>query len=264
MELDCCENKGSSSKIKMDVYNKDMITNSKDSFINPQQQQQSNNELIITANSKNMNMVNKRRPQQSNVITERRSVNRRSSLMPRSKALLRVIDQTDEDSHLGDIEMRREYETTTQLKNMDNSIETLQQGVPPASWTKMVDMPLYQCSKLNPEIEMTNFQLENTIYNKTIKRKASAEDRLFDPYPIPISLKRRAVSPSLSLNGSPILSDFSSPPIPSTSSSYSFFNSYFGGTASANAAARAQQKPSSNSTFNLHEASGGLSRMSLE
>ncbi|KAI9485926.1 MAG: hypothetical protein EXX96DRAFT_465613, partial [Benjaminiella poitrasii] len=193
---------------------------------------------------------------------ERRSVNRRSSLLPRSKALLRVIDQTDEDSHVGDIEMRREHDTTTQLKMLDNdSIEKLQQGVPAASWTRMLDMPLYQCSKLNPEIEMTV-----SMVGKYRVIWPSAEDRLFDPYPIPISLKRRAVSPSVSLNSSPILSDYASPPMSSSSSSssYSFFNSYFSGnTNSANAAARAQQKPSSNSTFNLHEASGGLSRMSL-
>lgn len=64
---------------------------------------------------------------------------------------MRVIDQTDEDTHLADLEMRREHETTAQLNNNQ------QQNVPAASWTKVPDttMPLYQCSKLNPEIEMT-------------------------------------------------------------------------------------------------------------
>ncbi|GAN06967.1 hypothetical protein MAM1_0143c06457 [Mucor ambiguus] len=218
---------------------------------------------------------------------ERRSVNRRSSLLvsfglikfflklnthsnkPKSKALLRVIDQADEDTHLGDLEMRREHETTVQLKTLDDecaaSAEKPQQGVPAASWTKVADLPLYQCSKLNPEIEMTSFQLENIASPsqqqqtyKSIKRKAS-EDR-FEPYPTSIGLKRRAVSPSVSLNGSPILTGYSSPP--------TSFASYYGGNGgpggtSPNAAARAQQKASSSSSFNLHDASGGLSRMSL-
>ncbi|KAL9544197.1 hypothetical protein MBANPS3_007746 [Mucor bainieri] len=219
---------------------------------------------------------------------ERRSVNRRSSLLvsfgfikfflklnahsnkPKSKALLRVIDQADEDTHLGDLEMRREHETTVQLKTLDNeyaaSVDKPQQGVPAASWTKVADLPLYQCSRLNPEIEMTSFQLENIASPsqqqqqtyKSIKRKAS-EDR-FEPYPTSIGLKRRAVSPSVSLNGSPILTGYSSPP--------TNFASYYGGNGgpggtSPNAAARAQQKAPSNSAFNLHDASGGLSRMSL-
>ncbi|KAG1085454.1 hypothetical protein G6F42_021392 [Rhizopus arrhizus] len=220
---------------------------------------------------------------------ERRSVNRRSSLLvsvslinlflkpdansnkPKSKALLRVIDQADEDTHLGDLEMRREHETTVQLKTLDNEFAAAadkpQQGVPAASWTKVTDLPLYQCSKLNPEIEMTSFQLENIASHsqqqqqtyKSIKRKAS-EDR-FEPYPTSIGLKRRAVSPSVSLNGSPILTGYSSPPT-SFASYYGGNNGGPGGT-SPNAAARAQQKPSSNTSFNLHDASGGLSRMSL-
>ncbi|KAL7311448.1 hypothetical protein PS15m_009210 [Mucor circinelloides] len=220
---------------------------------------------------------------------ERRSVNRRSSLLvsfslinlflkldansnkPKSKALLRVIDQADEDTHLGDLEMRREHETTVQLKTLDNEFTAAadkpQQGVPAASWTKVTDLPLYQCSKLNPEIEMTSFQLENIASPsqqqqqtyKSIKRKAS-EDR-FEPYPTSIGLKRRAVSPSVSLNGSPILTGYSSPPT-SFASYYGGNNGGPGGT-SPNAAARAQQKPSSNISFNLHDASGGLSRMSL-
>ncbi|CEP10798.1 hypothetical protein [Parasitella parasitica] len=201
---------------------------------------------------------------------ERRNVNRRSSLLPKSKALLRVIDQADEDTHLADLEMRRELETTVQLKTIDNEFATaeqkLQQGVPAASWTKVADIPLYQCSKLNPEIEMTNFQLENMASPslqqqqtyKSIKRKAS-EDR-FEPYPTSISLKRRAVSPSVSLNGSPVMTGYSSPP--------TSFSSYYGGNGgpggtSPNAAARAQHKPSGSNSFNLHDASGSLSRMSL-
>ncbi|CAO3638703.1 unnamed protein product [Mucor fragilis] len=117
---------------------------------------------------------------------ERRSVNRRSSLLPKSKALLRVIDQADEDTHLGDLEMRREHEATVQLKTLDNEYATSadkpQQGVPAASWTKVADLPLYQCSKLNPEVEMTSFQLENIASPsqqqqqtyKSIKRKGKA------------------------------------------------------------------------------------------
>ncbi|KAK4512515.1 uncharacterized protein ATC70_003216 [Mucor velutinosus] len=203
---------------------------------------------------------------------ERRSVNRRSSLLPKSKALLRVIDQADEDTHLGDLEMRREHETTVQLKTLDNeyaaSTDKPQQGVPAASWTKVTDLPLYQCSKLNPEIEMTSFQLENIASPspqqqhayKSIKRKAS-EDR-FEPYPTSIGLKRRAVSPSVSLNGSPILTGYSSPP--TSFASYQGGGSHGGpGGTSPNAAARAQQKASSSTSFNLHDASGGLSRMSL-
>ncbi|KAI8644809.1 hypothetical protein BD408DRAFT_339701 [Parasitella parasitica] len=183
---------------------------------------------------------------------ERRSVNRRSSLLPKSKALLRVIDQADEDTHLADLEMRREHETTVHLKTLDNEFAATEQGVPVASWTKVADIPLYQCSKLNPEIEMT----QQTY--KSIKRKAS-EDR-FEPYPTSIGLKRRAVSPSVSLNGSPILTGYSSPP--------TSFSSYYGGNGgpggtSPNAAARAHHKPSGNNSFNLHDASGGLSRMSL-
>lgn len=89
----------------------------------------------------------------------------------------------------------------------------------------------------------------------------ASEDR-FEPYPTSIGLKRRAVSPSVSLNGSPILTGYSSPP--------TTFASYYGGGSnggpsgtSPNAAARAQQKASSSTSFNLHDASGGLSRMSL-
>ncbi|KAI8987329.1 hypothetical protein BDF20DRAFT_849506 [Mycotypha africana] len=172
--------------------------------------------------------------------------------------------------------MRREHDTTQQLKQIDNEIAEHYQGVPPASWTK-VDMPLYQCSRLNPEIEMTSFQLENITcpspqqqqQYKSIKRKAS-EDR-FDSFPTPLGLKRRAVSPSLSLNGSPVLTGYNSPP----TTGLAFFGNVGNNTGSSNssvqsagsssgtslnAAARAQQK---GSTFNLHEASGGLSRMSL-
>lgn len=88
----------------------------------------------------------------------------------------------------------------------------------------------------------------------------ASEDR-FEPYPTSIGLKRRAVSPSVSLNGSPILTGYSSPP--TSFASYYGSNGGPGGT-SPNAAARAQQKSSTSSnSFNLHDASGGLSRMSL-
>ncbi|EIE92084.1 hypothetical protein RO3G_16795 [Rhizopus delemar RA 99-880] len=171
---------------------------------------------------------------------ERRNVQRRSSLLPKSKALLRVIDQADEDTRLSDIEMRRE-------KDLQLKIADTKQDVPAASWTKVMDFPYYQCSKLNPEVEMTQTY-------RTIKRKAS-EDR-FEPYPA-FTLKRRAVSPSVSLSGSPILTGISSPP-----TSFTPFPS-----ASANAAASVarthQQKLIDNNTFNLQDASGGLSRMSL-
>jgi hypothetical protein len=62
------------------------------------------------------------------------------------------------------------------------------------------------------------------------------------------------VSPSVSLTGSPVLSGISSPPTSFT---------LYGGNSSPNAAARAQQKTSSTNMFNLQDASGGLSRMSL-
>ncbi|KAG1141092.1 hypothetical protein G6F37_004842 [Rhizopus arrhizus] len=179
---------------------------------------------------------------------ERRNV-QRSSLLPKSKALLRVIDQADEDTRLSDIEMRRE-------KDLQLKIADIKQDVPAASWTKVMDFPYYQCSKLNPEVEMTVDNLPPPIQQtyRTIKRKAS-EDR-FEPYPA-FTLKRRAVSPSVSLSGSPILTGISSPP-----TSFTPFPS-----ASANAAASVarthQQKLIDNNTFNLQDASGGLSRMSL-
>ncbi|CAO3642226.1 unnamed protein product [Mucor hiemalis] len=108
-------------------------------------------------------------------------------------------------------------------------------------------MPLYQCSKLNPEIEMTNFQFEHISHHKSIKRKAS-EDR-FEPYPTSFGMKRRAVSPSVSLNGSPVLTGISSPP--------TSFSPY---TSNNAAASNTRPKPT---TFNLQDASGGLSRMSI-
>jgi hypothetical protein len=71
------------------------------------------------------------------------------------------------------------------------------------------------------------------------------------------NFKRRAVSPSVSLTGSPVLSGIGSPP-PTHLMMY-------GSSPTSNAAARAQQKPGQFPTnvFNLHEASGGLSKMSL-
>ncbi|CAO3599753.1 unnamed protein product [Absidia cylindrospora] len=126
---------------------------------------------------------------------------------------------------------------------------------------------------------MTNFQFENLPSPmqssfKSIKRKAS-DDRLLDNYAASLNgLKRRAVSPSVSLSGSPILaassSSITSPPTtslssssisssPSSSSHLSYFH------CSGNAAARtpSQTQSSSAKGFNLHEASGGISRMSL-
>ncbi|KAI8142592.1 hypothetical protein BJV82DRAFT_615403 [Fennellomyces sp. T-0311] len=205
---------------------------------------------------------------------ERRSVTRRSSLFPRSKALARVINQTDEETRLADVEMRREHDMTQQIKarlgkmSMDtesasgsSSSKAIASGsVPAVAWARIRDvdssptMAPYHASKLNPEMEMTNFQFDNLPSPmhqsyKSIKRKAS-EDR-FEPYPTN-SLKRRAVSPSVSASGSPVLSAISSPP-------YSFY----GSSPTSNAAARAQQKPGQLSSFNLQDASGGLSRMSL-
>jgi len=91
-----------------------------------------------------------------------------------------------------------------------------------------------------------------------IKRKAS-EDR-FEQYQFSGSnFKRRAVSPSISLTGSPVLSGISSPPA-------SFMMYATSPTSSSgNAAARAQQKAAqfASNHFNLHDASGGLSKMSL-
>lgn len=82
-------------------------------------------------------------------------------------------------------------------------------------------------------------------------RYVASEDR-FEPYPAS-TLKRRAVSPSVSASGSPVLSTISSPPC-----------SIYGSSPSSNAAARAQQKPGQiSSSFNLQDASGGISRMSL-
>ncbi|KAG0173450.1 hypothetical protein DFQ28_008401 [Apophysomyces sp. BC1034] len=207
---------------------------------------------------------------------ERRSVTRRSSLLPKSRALARVLTQAEEDTHLADIEMRREQETTHQIKERlgKSSMDTdgaskSEASVPPAAWARLRDidsspnMAPYQCSKLNPEMEMTNFQFDNLPSPvqqtfRSVKRKAS-EDRLFEPYPA-ASLKRRAVSPSVSLSGSPVLMGISSPP--------GVYASYYGSSptsSTANAAARAQQKPGqlTSSSFNLHDASGGLSRMSL-
>lgn len=83
------------------------------------------------------------------------------------------------------------------------------------------------------------------------RRYIASEDR-FEPYPAS-TLKRRAVSPSVSASGSPVLSTISSPPC-----------SIYGSSPSSNAAARAQQKPGQiSSSFNLQDASGGISRMSL-
>jgi hypothetical protein len=44
--------------------------------------------------------------------------------------------------------MRRE-------KDLQLKIADIKQDVPAASWTKVMDFPYYQCSKLNPEVEMT-------------------------------------------------------------------------------------------------------------
>ncbi|KAI8993332.1 hypothetical protein BDB01DRAFT_847225 [Pilobolus umbonatus] len=197
---------------------------------------------------------------------ERRIVSRRSgSLLPKSKALLRVMDQAEEDTHLADIEMRREQSTTLHLKLSEGSkdvesVKPSSQSVPIAAWTKVSDYSpsmAYQCSKLNPELEMTNFQLENlpSPIQQSFRNKRKASDDYSDSYSS--SIKRRAVSPSVSLTGSPVLTALSSPP--------TCFAPHGSGSTSNNAAARANQKLSqlTSSSFNLHDASGGLSRMSL-
>ncbi|KAI7884678.1 hypothetical protein K492DRAFT_182975 [Lichtheimia hyalospora FSU 10163] len=177
---------------------------------------------------------------------ERRSVSRRSSLFPKSKALARVMNQADEETHLADMEMRRERDMTQQMRVCQGKADmTLASSssstVPAAAWARIREnecspvMAPYHASKLNPEMEMT----------------ATSEDR-FEPYPAS-TLKRRAVSPSVSASGSPVLSTISSPPC-----------SIYGSSPSSNAAARAQQKPGQiSSSFNLQDASGGISRMSL-
>lgn len=248
-----CSSPSSSSFYKMSVDSDDArSTSSSKSFHKPYSTTTTRDEvLFMDPISRPSNSNNNRRSYDFRERPERRSVNRRSSLLPKSKALLRVIDQADEDTHLADLEMRREHETTTQLNKMDPNSKQLR-DVPAASWTKVPDitMPLYQCSKLNPEIEMTNFQFEHISHHKSIKRKAS-EDR-FEPYPTSFSMKRRAVSPSVSLNGSPVLTGISSPP-----TSFSLYTS-------SNAAAAANTRPKPNNTaFNLQDASGGLSRMSI-
>ncbi|CDH58328.1 hypothetical protein RO3G_16795 [Lichtheimia corymbifera JMRC:FSU:9682] len=205
-------------------------------------------------------------PKRSN-DPERRSVSRRSSLFPKSKALARVMNQADEETHLADMEMRRERDMTQQMRVCQGkgdmaSSSSSSSTVPAAAWARIKEnecspvMAPYHASKLNPEMEMTTFQFENLpspIYpagHRSVKRKAS-EDR-FEPYPAS-TLKRRAVSPSVSASGSPVLSTISSPPC-----------SIYGSSPSSNAAARAQQKPGQiSSSFNLQDASGGISRMSL-
>ncbi|KAJ8653403.1 hypothetical protein O0I10_010949 [Lichtheimia ornata] len=205
-------------------------------------------------------------PKRSN-DPERRSVSRRSSLFPKSKALARVMNQADEETHLADMEMRRERDMTQQMRVCQGkgdmaSSSSSSSTVPAAAWARIREnecspvMAPYHASKLNPEMEMTTFQFENLpspIYpagHRSVKRKAS-EDR-FEPYPAS-TLKRRAVSPSVSASGSPVLSTISSPPC-----------SIYGSSPSSNAAARAQQKPGQiSSSFNLQDASGGISRMSL-
>lgn len=89
-------------------------------------------------------------------------------------------------------------------------------------------------------------------YIACIDLEPASEDR-FETYSSS-SLKRRAVSPSVSASGSPVLTGISSPPY-----------ALYGSSPTSNAAARAQQKPAqlSSSSFNLQDASGSLSRMSL-
>lgn len=45
--------------------------------------------------------------------------------------------------------MRKEKELQQKITDPN------QNDVPAASWTKVLDFPYYQCSKLNPEVEMT-------------------------------------------------------------------------------------------------------------
>lgn len=259
------------------------------------------------------------------ITPERRTV-RRTSLLLKSKALSRVMHQAEEETHLADLEMRREGGTTqkhlckaspsTSTARMDDHHPSSLPPPPPSPYnipisshspwphphaffpalngdqsnnyqyssstsSSLSSSPTaYQCSRLNPEIEMTHFQFENLPSPmqssfKSIKRKGNplymllfiitnesfplaSEDRLWDG-----GLKRRAVSPSVSLSGSPTLTA-SPPPTASlsTSSILSSPSSSYLYPTGGNAAARPSSSNSAGA-FNLHEASGGLSRMSL-
>ncbi|KAM3588704.1 hypothetical protein VKS41_001143 [Umbelopsis sp. WA50703] len=202
---------------------------------------------------------------------ERRSVTRRGSLLPKGRQLARIMNQLEEESRSADFDIQHEHEITQNLRKsstMDTDNSKNELNVPAAAWTIGKDMEAspsmspYQCSKLNPEMEMTLLQYD-TLPSPTgtsvrhIKRKAS-EDRFDQSQQFNSSnFKRRAVSPSVSLTGSPVLSGIGSPP-PTHLMMY-------GSSPTSNAAARAQQKPGQFPTnvFNLHEASGGLSKMSL-
>ncbi|KAG2176181.1 hypothetical protein INT43_005414 [Umbelopsis isabellina] len=230
---------------------------------------------------------------------ERRSVTRRGSLLPKGRQLARIMNQLEEESRSADFDIQHEHEITQnirksstmetdnakievrvlemqmwchdKIKNLKafifvfSNVVPQQFNVPAAAWAKGKDieaspsMSPYQCSKLNPEMEMTYDALPSPTGTSVrhIKRKAS-EDRFDQNQQFNSSnFKRRAVSPSVSLTGSPVLSGIGSPP-PSTFMMYS-------SSPTSNAAARAQQKPGQfpSSMFNLHEASGGLSKMSL-
>ncbi|KAH8553418.1 hypothetical protein BGW37DRAFT_485643, partial [Umbelopsis sp. PMI_123] len=203
---------------------------------------------------------------------ERRSVTRRGSLLPKGRQLSRIMNLLEEETRSADFDIQHEKEITQNLRRssiveMDNNKNEF--TVPAAAWARAKDveasptMSPYQCSKLNPEIEMTLLQYD-ALPSPTgqsllhIKRKAS-EDR-FEQYQVSGSnFKRRAVSPSVSLTGSPVLSGIASPP-----ASFMMYATSPTST-SANAAARAQQKANqlTSNHFNLHDASGGLSKMSL-
>ncbi|KAG2186761.1 hypothetical protein INT44_002987 [Umbelopsis vinacea] len=118
----------------------------------------------------------------------------------------------------------------------------------------------FPCSYYN----MTRSPLRPTkvfVISSTTDRLSSlaSEDR-FEQYQVSGSnFKRRAVSPSVSLTGSPVLSGISSPP-----ANFMMYGTSPTNT-SANAAARVQQRTNQppSHRFNLHDASGGLSKMSL-
>ncbi|KAI9290148.1 hypothetical protein BC943DRAFT_355968 [Umbelopsis sp. AD052] len=203
---------------------------------------------------------------------ERRSVTRRGSLLPKGRQLARIMNQLEEETRSADFDIQHEKEITQNLRKssiveMDNHKNEF--TVPAAAWARAKEiegsptMSPYQCSKLNPEIEMTLLQYDalpspTNQSLRHIKRKAS-EDR-FEQYQVSGSnFKRRAVSPSVSLTGSPVLSGISSPP-----ANFMMYGTSPTNT-SANAAARVQQRTNQPPShhFNLHDASGGLSKMSL-
>ncbi|CAO3663491.1 unnamed protein product [Umbelopsis vinacea] len=102
---------------------------------------------------------------------ERRSVTRRGSLLPKGRQLSRVMNLLEEEARSADFDIQHEHEITQNLRN--TSIPTMETDnnkneftVPAAAWARVKDieasptMSAYQCSKLNPEMEMTVRQLK--------------------------------------------------------------------------------------------------------